>query len=153
VLLLNFDRGVEGVETFADLAALKARVNGLVVAPHPFFPGRTCLGNDLDRHGPLFDAIERHAVFTRHVDFNRRTEHWARGHGKPMVGNGDVHTLQQLGTTYTLVDAERNPDAICRAIVAGDLRVVSEPMKWRTAVAVYASVLLTGLRRKRTACQ
>jgi predicted metal-dependent phosphoesterase TrpH len=149
VLLLNFDRGVEGVETFADLAALKARADGLVVAPHPFFPGRTCLGNDLDRHAHLFDAVERHAVFTRQLDFNNRAEQWARVHGKPMVGNGDVHSLRQLGTTYSLVEAERDPVSICRAIAAGYVRVISAPMKWRTAVSVYASVMIAGLRPRK----
>jgi predicted metal-dependent phosphoesterase TrpH len=150
VLVINFSRAAERVRTFADLAALKARENGLVIAPHPFFPGRICLGDDLDKYGHLFDAIERSAVFTRHIDFNRRAEQWARAHGKPMVGNGDVHTLRQLGTTYTLVDAARNPEAICRAIAAGHVRVVSEPMKWRTAVEVFASVLLTGLSTPKT---
>ena len=146
VLLINFARGTEAVRTFADLAALKACEDGLVVAPHPFFPGRSCLGNDLDRHARLFDAVERHAVFTRQLDFNARAERWARAHGKPIVGNGDVHTLQQLGTTYSLVAAERNATAICRAIAAGRVRVVSEPLKWRTAIPVYASVMLAGHR-------
>src|SRR5471032_890508 len=40
VLLLNFARGTEDVRTFADLARLKKRVSGLVVAPHPFFRRR-----------------------------------------------------------------------------------------------------------------
>jgi predicted metal-dependent phosphoesterase TrpH len=150
VLLLNFARHeAEAVNTFADLAALKSRANGLVIAPHPFFPGGTCLGDDLDRHADLFDAVERHAVFTRQLDFNQRAERWARAHGKPLVGNGDVHTLNQLGTTYSLVDAERDLSAICRAIAAGHVRVVSEPMRWRTAIPVYASVMIAGLRPRR----
>src|SRR5713101_1477890 len=38
VLLLNFRNGAEEVRTFEDLARLKRRLPGLVVAPHPFFP-------------------------------------------------------------------------------------------------------------------
>ena len=41
VLLLNFRRGAEDVQTFADLSRLKQREPGLVIAPHPFFPGST----------------------------------------------------------------------------------------------------------------
>src|SRR2546423_8744848 len=63
VLLLNFAQGADRVRTFADLAALKRSVPGVVVAPHPFFPATSCLWRDLDRHADLFDAVERNAMF------------------------------------------------------------------------------------------
>ena len=45
VLLLNFSSAVEDVRSFADLARLKQREPGLVVAPHPYFPPSTaCSG-------------------------------------------------------------------------------------------------------------
>jgi hypothetical protein len=44
-----------------------------------------------------------------------------------LVGNGDVHRLEQLGTTFTLVDAEPTADAICDAIAAGRVQVVATP--------------------------
>jgi predicted metal-dependent phosphoesterase TrpH len=100
------------------------------VAPHPFFPGPSCLGHRLDRHAALFDAVERNAMFTASLDFNRRAEQWAAEHGKPVVGNGDVHRLRQLGTTYSIVDAEPHPDSICAAIAAGRVRVESRPLTW-----------------------
>ena len=87
VLLLNFQSGAGLVRTFDDLARLKARAPGLVVAPHPFFPTTECLHGDLERHADLFDAVERNAMFTSTLDFNRRAERWAGRHGKPMVGN------------------------------------------------------------------
>ena len=147
VLLLNFADGAEDVRTFDDLAALRRRTPGLVVAPHPFFPSRSCLWRDLTRHADLFDAVERNAMFTREVDFNRPAERWASEHGKPMVGNGDVHRLQQLGTTYSLVDAEKNPEAICQAISCGRVRVVSEPLSWSTVARVLASLAATPRKR------
>jgi predicted metal-dependent phosphoesterase TrpH len=127
VLLLNFQSGAESVRTFDDLAALKRREHGLVVAPHPFFPGSSPLRGQLTRHAHLFDAVEYNAMFTRAVNFNRIGEWWAREHGKPMVGNGDVHLLEQLGSTYSLVDAERCPDAICDAVARGHVKVVATP--------------------------
>lgn len=146
VLLLNFERGADRVRTFGELAELKARSAGLVIAPHPFFPTSACLWSALDRHAVLFDAVERNAMFTRRIDFNVRAERWARAHGKPIVGNGDVHRLRQLGTTYTLVDAERNPDAICGAIAAGRVRVVSSPLELTTVVTVLSSLAAAGRR-------
>jgi hypothetical protein len=147
VLLLNFADGTEHVRTFDDLAALRRRTPGVVIAPHPFFPARSCLWGDLTRHATLFDAVERNAMYTPAVDFNRAAERWAAEHGKPLVGNGDVHRLRQLGTTYSLVDADRNPDAICQAIVNGRVRVVSQPLPWRTVARVLTSLATTPTKR------
>lgn len=136
VLLLNFCSGAEEVRTFDDLARLKRRLPGLVVAPHPFFPARSCLGGYLDRYPGLFDAVERNAMFTASVNFNRRAERWAARYDKPIVGNCDVHRLPQLGTTFSLIDAALDPDDICAAIVAGRVRVESRPLTWREAARV-----------------
>jgi predicted metal-dependent phosphoesterase TrpH len=146
-LLLNFRKGAEDVRTFDDLKRLKRREPGLVVAPHPFFPGRSCLGSLLDRHALLFDAVERNAMFTASVNFNRRAEQWAIQHGKPVVGNCDVHRLHQLGTTYSVVDAEPHADSICDAIAAGRVRVEGRPLSWfevgRTLGTLFGSDVVT----------
>ena len=152
VLLLNFRRGAEAVRTFEDLAKLRAREPGLVVAPHPFFPGASCLGSDLDRHADLFDAVERNAMFTTHLNFNRAGEAWAAAHRKPVVGNGDIHRLRQLGTCCSIVDAEPHADAICDAVKAGRVRAESRPLAWHEAAAVMASLFLTE-RRPRGAAE
>jgi len=146
VLLLNFDQGTDDVRTFRDLARLKSRQPGLVVAPHPFFPASVCLGEDLARHTDLFDAVERNAMFTRTVDFNRRGESWAARHGKPVVGNCDVHRLWQLGTTYSLVDASPDADSICDAIAAGRVQVKGRPLAWTEVARVAAAMALGHLR-------
>jgi predicted metal-dependent phosphoesterase TrpH len=143
VLLLNFPRGAADVRTFDDLARLKRSAAGLVVAPHPFFPAPTCLGRDLDRHSGLFDAVEYNAMFTASVNFNHRAVRWAARHGKPLVGNCDVHRLRQLGSTYSLVDAEPHPDAICAAIAAGRVRVESRPLTWIEVACTLSAMLLS----------
>ena len=141
VLLLNFRRGAQDVRTFEDLARLRQREAGLVVAPHPFFPLPSCLRGCLNRHASLFDAVEINAMFTPTVNFNRFAERWAARLGKPLVGNGDVHRLRQLGLTYSLVDADADPDAICAAIVAGRVRVESRPMPWLDVACVLGGMM------------
>jgi predicted metal-dependent phosphoesterase TrpH len=140
VLLLNYENGTEDVRTFADLARLKQRGRGLVVAPHPFFPSRSCLWTYLERYKDLFDAVECNAMFTRLADFNRPARRWAQREGKPLVGNGDVHRLWQLGTTYSLVDADREPDAICEAIAAGRVSVAVHPLTCREAFGIMSDL-------------
>jgi hypothetical protein len=154
VLMLNFSRAAEHVETFDDLARLKASERGLIIAPHPFFPAGSALRGLLSKHAHLFDAVEWNAMFTPHVNFNLIGERWARRHGKPMVGNGDVHRLEQLGTTYSLVDAEPNADAICGAIAAGRVQVVATPHTFLNAAwlmtKLVASTFLPRTRSRTT---
>ena len=145
VLLLNFPRGAEDVRSFGDVARLKRQAPGLVVAPHPFFPSRACLLGRMNWHASLFDAVEYNAMFTASLNFNVLAERWARRHGKPMVGNRDVHLLEQLGTTYSLVEAERDPVSICEAIAAGRVQVASRPLSWSTAARIATSVVAQSL--------
>jgi predicted metal-dependent phosphoesterase TrpH len=145
VLLLNFATGAEDVQTFEDVRRLKQGQPGLVVAPHPFFPAGASLLGRMNRHADLFDAVEYNAMFTGSLNFNRTAERWARRHHKPMVGNGDVHRLEQLGTTYSLVDAERHPTAICQAIAAGLVSVVSNPISWTAAARIVGSLMWADL--------
>ena len=141
VLLLNFPETQTDIRTFAELRALKRRGGGLIVAPHPFFPARSCLWRALERHADLFDAVEINAMFTRQLDFNRRAERWAAQHGKPLVGNCDVHRLKMLGPTYSLVDGEADADAICAAIAAGRVTVERQPLSIVDAASIYFSLL------------
>lgn len=147
VLLLNFSSGgSESVETFDDLAQLRARERGIVVAPHPYYPTGSCVGRLVEVHADLFDAIEYNAMFTASLNFNTRAVEWAKRHDKPLVGNGDVHRLRQLGSTYSLVDADNTADAICEAIRRGRVQVVAEPLSFLTAATLMASMFAANLR-------
>jgi predicted metal-dependent phosphoesterase TrpH len=146
VLLLNFSRATEAVETFDDLARLRANECGLVIAPHPYFPHTTCLGKMLESRTDLFDAVEYNGMFTAALNFNERAARWAMRHGKPLVGNGDVHRLRQLGTTYSLVDAPRDADAICEAIRNNRVWVEATPLSVLTAAGVIAEMLAANFR-------
>ena len=128
VLLLNFPREAEQVLDFDELRALKARGNGLVVAPHPFFPGGTPLRSLLDRHADVFDAVEWSYFWTKAANFNARAARWAATRGTPLVGNSDAHDIRQPGRTFSLVDAECDADAICDAIRAGRVEVHTSPV-------------------------
>ena len=150
VLLLNYSHASESVDSFADLARLKQRERGLVIAPHPFFPAGSALRGCLTKHADLFDAVEWNAMFTPRVNFNAFAERWARRHRKPMVGNGDVHRLEQLGTTYSLVDAEPDADAICEAVSAGRVQVVATPHSIFTAARIMAALVASTFLPRRT---
>ena len=146
VLLINFPPAVAHVTRFEELAHLKAATSGLVVAPHPFYPTFSALGRTLDVHADIIDAVEINAMYTRWLNFNRRAERWARAHRKPLVGNTDLHVLDQMGTTYSLVDAPPDADAICDAIRAGRVEVRSAPLSSLRAGWLFGRMLAGGMR-------
>ena len=149
VLLLNFDAASERVDTFEDVAELRrTQPSGLVIAPHPFYPTAYCLGESLERHADLFDAVELNAFYTAQVDhFNRKTVDWGRRTGKPIVANADVHRLKQLGATFSLIDAEPDANAICAAIRAGRVEIRTRPLSIVEAATHLAGLALGDLKR------
>ena len=144
VLLINFTKDVERAASFDDVAALKARCGGLVIVPHAFYPTGTSLGKYLDDHRSLIDAIEYNAMYTSWLNFNQRAAAWARANGKPIVGNTDLHRLEQMGTTYSLVDAAPDADAICEAIRAGRVQLRTEPLSAARAALIFAKMSVVG---------
>ena len=146
VLLINFPQAAERVSSFDDVARLKARSGGLVIAPHPFFPGWSCLRSQLDAHADLVDAVEWSYFWTRATNFNARAERWARRRGKAIVGNSDLHDLRQLGRTYSWVLAERDPDSICAAIREGRVSLRTEPVPPIELAQVLGGMTLRGLK-------
>jgi predicted metal-dependent phosphoesterase TrpH len=144
VLLINFPAACESVRSFDDIARLKSRCAGLVVVPHAFYPTGSSLGRHLDEHRTVLDAIEVNAMYTRWLNFNRRAVDWALANGKPIVGNSDLHRLEQLGSTYSLVEAEADPDAICEAIRVGRVQIRSQPLSLLRAGMTFGKMAIAG---------
>lgn len=146
ILLINFPPESATVRDFADIRELKARhPRGLVVAPHAFYPIESALKDDVERWADVVDALEVNSMFTRWLNFNDGAVRWAKAHGKPLVGNTDLHLLAQMGTTYSLVDAPRDADAICEAIRAGRVEVRSSALSSFRAAAYFALMLSGGV--------
>lgn len=150
LLLVNAPREAERVGSFDDVRALRrAAPRMLVVAPHPFFPIASAVGPVIGEIADLLDALEINAMYARGLDFNRRAAAWAAAHGKTLVGNSDLHRLDQFGTTWSLVDAPADADAICDAIRAGRVEVRSRPLSWPRAVWTMARMEMGGWGRSR----
>lgn len=143
VLLINFPQPTDHIRTFDELSRVRTESNGLVIAPHPFFPDSRCLRSDLDSHPDLFDAVEWSYFWTGGVNFNARAARWAAEHGKPLVASSDLHDLRQLGRTYSVVFAERDADAICSAIRDGRVSVYTSPVP-----KLELAQVLTGMFRR-----
>lgn len=144
VLAYNFRAPSEDINTLAGLRRRKSD-DTLVVAPHPFFPARSCLRNLLRANLDLFDAIEISGFYSARLDFNRRAKFVAAESHKPLVGNADVHMLWQLGRTYTWIDSKPGVSHVLSAIRQGRVRVETTPLSlkeiarwWATTISRYA---------------
>ena len=68
VLIYNItQKESKKLKTFDDLRKLKQKKNILIIAPHPYFIIRSCLGKQLDKNIDLFDAIEYSHYYLKYL--------------------------------------------------------------------------------------
>ncbi|HTY64917.1 MAG TPA: PHP-associated domain-containing protein [Acidobacteriota bacterium] len=140
ILAYNFRTRSENLDTLKKIRA-RAGEDTLVIAPHAFFPDRTCLRDLLGRNLDVFDAIEYSGFQVSGLNFNRRSARLAGETGKPLVGSGDVHFLWQLGRTFTWVYAEPDVQSVVSAVKQGLVRVESSPLSWFEAATWWATAI------------
>jgi len=134
--------------SFSQLKALRqTHPEILTIAPHPFFPGNTCVGPRLIQYQDCFDAIEYSHFYTRQMNFNQKAVEAARAQDKPLVGTSDVHLLQQLGRTYSYVKVEEKSVAsVVAAIKAGQVDLVTVPLSRKELVSIGIQMETINLR-------
>ncbi len=140
ILVYNFRTGAENLNTLEKLRA-RSRPDTLVLAAHPFFPGRACLSKLVEQNDELFDGYEYSGFYIRGVNFNRRAVAFASRTGKPLVGCGDIHYLYQLNRTFAWIYAEPEPYSILTAIKQGRVRLETSPLSWMQAAGWWAMEL------------
>ena len=126
VLLVNFHGDVKDYPTIKSLNTLPSNV--LVIAPHPFFKRKICLGENLERNISLIGAVEYSHFYNGLINLNKQAVSIANKHKKPVVGTSDAHHLLEVGTSYTLVDAEKDADSIVKAVKEGKIKLVTKPL-------------------------
>lgn len=113
---------------FPSLANLR-RPETLIIAPHPYFPGRYSLNGYLLEHLEFFDALEYCHFYSQRINFNLKAAEVSQSFGLPLIGNSDAHFFSQLGATYSLIYAEKNLASIFAAIRQNQIKIVTRPLK------------------------
>lgn len=147
VLILNAFPAVKKIKTFADLA--KAKDDGIfVIAPHPFFKTRCCLGSVLLEHIELFDALEFSYFYSRRLNLNKRVLELSRTRRLPVVGNSDCHLLKYMGICHSVIQAKSHAiEDVFSAIRARQVNVVSEPVFLPKLATILAEMTLSKYKR------
>lgn len=136
VLLYNLtEKESHQITSFSALAGLKQKKQSqnqpfLIIAPHPFHfsPRFSSLKKGVVRYLNLFDAWEYSHFYSRWFNPNKKTVRLARRYRKPLIGNSDVHYLDTLGKTYTLISAGNNLDSIFHAIKSSQTKIKTQPL-------------------------
>lgn len=142
VVVINPDfRDDPGIKTLDDLKLIKSE-GGIILAPHPFYPGFKCLHSKLVEYIDSFDALEFSFFYNHVVNRNKKAVELARAHNKPLLGTSDCHNIWQVGSTYTLVEAQKNIPSIIAAIKAGKIELVTTPLSFLTMARVAVNFAL-----------
>ncbi len=102
----------------------------LVIAAHPFFYGNTCLKNIIIKHFNLFDAWEYSFFYTKFFNPNKKMMKLAKKYQKPIVGNADVHKIDDLGRTYSLINTQKNIRLVFEAIKKNKINIKTTPLSF-----------------------
>ncbi|UCD55980.1 MAG: PHP domain-containing protein [Candidatus Hydrogenedentota bacterium] len=128
VLVVNAHEGILRARTFDDLKRLRTPSN-MVVAPHPYFPDLASLLWWVEKKIDVFDAIEFSWFYHSLINFNRFAMRTAMRNGLPLLCTSDCHHLENFGSAYSLVDAEKDAEAITEAVKAGRVQIAANPLK------------------------
>lgn len=134
VLVYNLTAELERLNSLETLQTF-SNDDTLIVAPHPFYPGRSCLRNHFEKNLNLFDAVEYSGFVVPGLNFNRRAMKIAEKYSKPVLGFGDIHRLWQLGRTFTWIYAEPDTQSIFNAIKQGRVRIETSPLSYFEAAS------------------
>jgi predicted metal-dependent phosphoesterase TrpH len=136
VVVVNPDfREADDFRSLDDLAGIRSDRN-LIIAPHPFYPGFRCLGSDLEAHIDSFDAVEFSSFYNLFINPNKKAVQAAEHYRRPLVGSSDCHNIWQVGSTYSLVEAEKTIPAIIAAVKEGRVEVATTPLSVRAMFRV-----------------
>ncbi len=149
VLLYNLTpQEAEKINAFEDLATLRKQKEIFTIAAHPPYLGSSCLRNNIYKYPDLFDAWEHSFLHTTLYNPNNKMLKKAKELRKPVIGNSDVHLLKDLGRTYTLIDAEKNEQAIFRAIRENKVTIVTKPLPLLEFIRITGRAFWSGIRHK-----
>ncbi|MDP2643230.1 MAG: PHP-associated domain-containing protein [Candidatus Peregrinibacteria bacterium] len=136
ILGINIDKKIEKIKTFGDLKKYKStHKDCLIIAPHPFFPGKVTLKKDLPTNIELFDAVEHSFCYTSTKNYNKEAESIAKKYKLPMIATADCHDLENLDISYSLVESQKTTKQIIETIKKSSflnkkIKLVSQPISY-----------------------
>lgn len=120
---------IGGIKKLKDLIDFR-KEGGVVIAPHPFYPSKRCVGNDIFNMKEYVDALEYSSFYSGIITnmFNRKVLSAGNKLGLPIIGNSDCHKLYQFDNTYSLINSCNSVSNVLEQIREGRIKLKSKPM-------------------------
>jgi hypothetical protein len=114
------------IKDITKLTELTKLRHALKIAPHPFYHLSVCLGNLVAYN--FIDAIEYSFLHTHFINPNKKAEDISVELKKPLVGTSDAHHINQIGKTYSFIDAKKDVSSVINAVKKGKVIVITKPL-------------------------
>ena len=129
LIAFNVRTSIEAGQTVEETIEEIHEKGGLAIAPHigAFFKGSRGLPLSRD-----LDAIEviNSSMFPFYASLHK-SRNIASEYGLPQTGGSDAHFLHEVGIGYTLVESEREVEAVAGALRKGYVKPCGGPLSWR----------------------
>ncbi len=143
ILAINAEKSAEEIKTFEDLKIYKEKnPQTIIIAPHPFFPGKCTLKNNLIKNINLFDAIEQSYFYSKKKDYNKEAIALAKRWKKPIIATSDCHILKHFDISYALIDANKDEKSIKKSILQNKIENYSKPQNIFKLGLIYLKMLI-----------
>ena len=130
VLGLNVTEPIEPELDITETVKRIRLLGGIAVAAHPAVVIKTGMGSMITSASGI-DAVEvinaSAFPFSLSTHLSRRL---ALRLGLPQTGGSDSHYPEEIGSAYTIIDADSNRDDIIEAIREGRTEPVGKPISW-----------------------
>lgn len=144
ILCLNAHKDILKVKNFEKLKNYrKKHPESLIVAPHPFFPGKLSLKKLLIDNIDLFDAIEISFCYTKQKDYNKEAFALARRWKKPLIATSDCHIIDYLDVSYCHINSKKDINSIFKAIKQNKIKNHTKPLSWFKVGKILSRMFLT----------
>ncbi|MBW3020889.1 PHP domain-containing protein [Candidatus Woesearchaeota archaeon] len=127
-LLYNFTKEeLSNINKIEDLKQIKKQ-HHLIIAPHPFYHGTSCLGNKLNEINEIIDGVEYCYFYTKYFNLNKKAEQFSKKYNKTLVASSDSHKLTNFGKNYSQVNSDKDINSVIEAIKEGNVLIKTEPL-------------------------
>lgn len=141
ILGINIDSEIQNIDSFEKLKTYKkTHPECLIIAPHPFFPGKNCLHRDLINNIQLFDAIEISWAYTKEKNYNHEAIKLSERWKKPLLATADCHILSYLNIGYTSIKSQKDIKSIFKAIKENKITNSTKPTSYYKIARFFAQI-------------
>jgi predicted metal-dependent phosphoesterase TrpH len=149
ILCINIDSEIEKIKTFQELREYKKSHPGcLIIAPHPFFPGKIALKEKLIENIDIFDAIETSFCYTKSKNYNLKAIKLAEKYSLPLIATSDCHFLENLDLGYTTINSSKNIQSIIKSIKQNKIKIYSSPVTYSKIIKIFCKMGLSALKKR-----